>query len=244
MSTLSLIIIATFATSVVSLIGIFFLRKNMREKLSYYFISFAAGVLLTSAFTDLLPEAQEGAKEINIFLPALLGIVVFFFLERFMLWFHHHEHEDRIKPSAILILLGDGFHNFFDGFAIAAAFLTNPGLGITTTIAIIAHEIPHEIADFSMLIYGGMSNAKALFFNFVSALTAILGGISGFYFLNVVKKVNPFAIAFTAGVFIYIACSDLIPESHKDFRIQKKWVHSLFFVAGITALYLVEMILR
>ncbi len=244
MYTLFLIIVATFITSLLSLLGIFFLKKAFREKLLYYFISFAAGVMLTSAFTDLLPEAQEGAKGMNVFLPALLGIVIFFFLEQSIMWFHHHEHEDRIKPSAILILLGDGFHNFFDGLAIAATFLTNPALGITTTLAIVAHEIPHEIADFSILVYGGMSNAKALIFNFISALTAILGGIVGFYFLNLIQKINPIAVAFTAGGFIYIACSDLIPESHKNFKIQRKWAHSISFVIGIVTLYLVEIILR
>ncbi len=238
------IITATFATSIVSLIGILFLKKTLGEKLSHYFITFAAGVMLTAVFTDLLPEAQRGAKDLNIFLPALLGIVVFFFIERFILWFHHHGHEDEIRPSAILILLGDGLHNFFDGFAIAAAFLTNPGLGITTTLAIIAHEIPHEISDFSILVYGGMSNSKALFFNFLSALTAILGGILGFYFLNVAEQINPFAIAFTAGVFIYIACSDLIPESHKDFRKQKKWAQSFSFIFGMATIYLFEIILK
>lgn len=238
------IIIATFVTSIVSLIGILFLNKTLRGKLSHYFITFAAGVMLTAAFTDLLPEAQKATKEFNVFIPALFGIIVFFFVERFILWFHHHEHEDSIKPSAILILLGDGLHNFFDGLAIAATFMTNPGLGITTTFAIIAHEIPHEIADFSILVYGGMSNTKALFFNFLSALTAILGGILGFYFLNVIQKINPIAIAFTAGTFIYIACSDLIPESHKDFRKQKKWAQSFAFILGIITIYLFEIILE
>lgn len=239
MFTIYLIIIATAATSIISLIGIFFLKKTLRDKLSYYFISYAAGVMLTAAFIDLLPEAAEKMQNISVFVPTFLGIIVFFFIERFVLWFHHHEHEDAIKPSAILILFGDGLHNFFDGIAIAAAFLTNPGLGVTTTFAIIAHEIPHEIADFSILIRGGFSTGKALFFNFLSALTAILGGILGFYFLKDLQKLTPLALAFTAGVFIYIACSDLIPESHKDFQKQRKWIQSISFIIGIITVYLV-----
>jgi len=240
MNTLYFITIGTVVTSLISLIGIFFLRKSLRDKLSYYFISFAAGVMLTAAFIDILPEVQKQSKNFNVFLPVLIGIIAFFFVERFVIWFHHHDHsESSIKPSAILILIGDGLHNFFDGLAIAAAFLTGFGLGITTTLAIIAHEIPHEIADFSVLINGGFSNTKALFFNFLSALTAILGGILGFYFLKDLQKLTPLALAFTAGTFIYIACSDLIPESHKDFREQRKWIQSFSFVAGIIAIYLV-----
>jgi zinc and cadmium transporter len=210
----------------------------MRDKLSYYFISFAAGVMLTAAFVDILPEVQKEAKDLNVFLPVLGGIVVFFFIERFVIWFHHHDHSHSIKPSAILILLGDGLHNFFDGIAIAAAFLTNFGLGITTTLAILAHEIPHEIADFGVLINGGFSNSKALFFNFLSAITAILGGILGFYFLKDLQRFTPIALAFTAGTFVYIACSDLIPESHKDFSENRKWIQSISFVIGIITIYL------
>jgi zinc and cadmium transporter len=238
MNTLYFIIVGTVVTSFFSLIGIFFLRKTMRDKLSYYFISFAAGVMLTAAFVDILPEVQKEAKDLNVFLPVLGGIVVFFFIERFVIWFHHHDHSHSIKPSAILILLGDGLHNFFDGIAIAAAFLTNFGLGITTTLAILAHEIPHEIADFGVLINGGFSNSKALFFNFLSAITAILGGILGFYFLKDLQRFTPIALAFTAGTFVYIACSDLIPESHKDFSENRKWIQSISFVIGIITIYL------
>lgn len=239
MPTLYLITIGTIVTSLISLIGVFFLRKTLRDKLSHYFISFAAGVMLTAAFVDILPEIQRKSKDFNVFTPVLFGIVAFFFVERFVIWFHHHEHSGSIKPSAILILFGDGLHNFFDGLAIAAAFLTNIGLGITTTLAIVAHEIPHEIADFSVLINGGFSTGKALFFNFLSALTAILGGILGFYFLKDLQKLTPLALAFTAGTFIYIACSDLIPESHKDFAEKRRWIQSLSFIAGIITIYLV-----
>lgn len=244
MSSLQLIILSNFIVSSVSFVGVLFIKKLSREKLLPYLISFAAGVMLTTAFTDLLPEAQEAAGELDIFLPALGGIMTFFFLERFILSLHHHEERPRFKPSVFLVLLGDGFHNFFDGVAIAATFMTNPVLGLTTTLAIVAHELPHEIADFSILVYGGMTRGKALFFNFISALTAVLGGIVGFYFLNFFEKVEPVAIAFTAGVFIYIACSDLIPEVHKDFKKQQRWLQSGAFLIGAIAIYLVGMFIK
>ncbi|MBI4226554.1 ZIP family metal transporter, partial [Candidatus Roizmanbacteria bacterium] len=149
MNVLSSIIIASVAVSLISLIGGLLLiwKKLFTQKFTLYSVAFAAGVMLTTAFIDLLPEALENNKSSNIFVYGLLGIVIFFLIERFVLWFHHHD-EAHTKPSAYLVLLGDGLHNFFDGIAIAAAFLSNPGLGFVTTLAIAAHEIPQEVADF------------------------------------------------------------------------------------------------
>ena len=163
------IILATFITSSLSLVGgsLLIWKKLLDHKYLPHFVSFAAGVMLTTAFIDLLPEAIENSTNHAIYESVLLGIVVFFFLERFVLWFHHHDDLHGTKPTAVLILLGDALHNMFDGAAIAAAFLTNPSLGIVTTIAIAAHEIPHEIADFTILIHGGMKKTRALYFNFL-----------------------------------------------------------------------------
>lgn len=222
-----------------------FVRKRLlSEKVTAYLVSFAAGILLATAFLDLLPEAAGGEIEIaRVFLFTLLGIVTFFFLERFVLWFHHHDELHDTQPSAILILLGDALHNFIDGVAIAAAYLTNPTLGLTTTLAIAAHEVPGEIADLSVLIAGGMKKARALFFNFLSGLAALLGAVSGFYFLESLEGLLPLALAFTAGMFIYIACADLIPDLHKEFKRQKNWAQSLPFISGIiTAWVLVKLL--
>lgn len=238
------ILTATIAISTISLLGAFFFiaKKMVSKKITIYSVSFAAGVLLTTAFLDLLPEALEQEK--NIFLPVLVGILVFFFMERFLLWFHHHDHTHDIKPSAALIIVGDGLHNFFDGVAIAAAFLTNSTIGLTTTLAIVAHEVPQEIADFSILIGGGMTKNKALFFNFLSALTAVAGGILGFYFLRLFEKITPIALSFTAGVFIYIACSDLIPDLHQDFKKQKRLTQSLPFILGVLIMILINRLIK
>lgn len=237
---LSTIVIATLLVSSVSLIGgVFLLWRNLlTQRVIPYLVSFAAGVILTTAFFDLLPEAlHEGGESMNIFVPTFAGIILFFFLERFLLWFHHHDESHGEEPSSSLILIGDSFHNFIDGVVIAAAFLTDPALGVATTIAIAAHEIPHEIADFTILIHSGMSKMKALLLNFFSSLIAVLGAVGGYFFLNALEYWLPLSLAFSAGMFIYIACSDLIPDMHKDFKKQKGWVQSLPFIVGIILMY-------
>src|SRR3990167_8000978 len=237
MNVLSSIIIASLAVSLISLIGAVLLIWNKSvDKFSSRLVGFAAGVMLTTAFIDLLPEALENNKTANIYLYGLLGIVVFFLIETLVVWLHHHD-EIYPKPSSYLILFGDGLHNFFDGLTIAAAFLTNPGLGFVTTLAISAHEIPHEIADFSILLHAGMKKNKALFYNFLSALTALIGAIIGFYFLIKFEKMLPALLMFSAGVFIYIACTDLIPDLHQDFKKQKKWATTFTFIAGVVLTY-------
>lgn len=199
-------------------------------------VAFAAGVMLTTAFIDLLPEALDNKIDNNVYSYGLAGIITFFLIERLVIWFHHHD-KIRIKPIAYLVLLGDGLHNFFDGLAIASAFLANPGLGFITTLAISAHEIPHEIADFSILIHAGMKSSKALFYNFISALTALLGAVIGYYFLRRFEMLLPALLMFSAGVFIYIACTDLIPDLHQDFRKEKKWSTTFTFIAGVILTY-------
>lgn len=246
MDILFTIIIASIVISFVSLIGgvLLFWKGLQTENAGTYLVSFAAGVMLTASFIDLLPEALEKAGETNIFIPAFLGILVFFFLERFVLWFHHHDSAHGTKPAPILILLGDGVHNFIDGVAIAATFLTNPSLGVVTTLAIAAHEIPQEIADFSVLIHGGLSKSKALLFNLISAITALAGAVGGYFFLEKLEGFLPILLAFTAGMFIYIACSDLIPELHRDFQRQKSWIQSIPFIAGVAVLWFLIKLLE
>lgn len=246
MNVLTSIIIATLVVSFISLVGgiILFWKRLWTKNAGTHLVSFAAGVMLTASFVDLLPEAAEKAGKADIFIPVFFGIVLFFFLERFVLWFHHHDSSHGNKPAPILILIGDGVHNFIDGIAIAAAFLTSPSLGVVTTLAIAAHEIPQEIADFSVLVHGGLSKTKALLFNLVSALTALIGAIGGYYFLGNLEGVLPMLLAFTAGMFIYIACSDLIPELHKDFQKQKSWAQSIPFIAGALLLWLMVKLLE
>ena len=245
MDTLLFIIVASLAISSVSFFGgvLLFWRHLWTQGASAYLVSFAAGIMLAASFFDLLPEAAE-VGGVEIFLPAFLGVVTFFFLERFVLWFHHHDSLHDSKPAPILVLLGDAVHNFIDGVGIAAAFLLNPSLGVVTTLAIAAHEIPQEIADLGVLIHGGLGRAKALFFNLISGLTALVGAVAGYYFLANLEGLLPGLLAFTAGMFIYIACSDLIPELHRDFQKQKSWLQSAPFVAGILLLWFLIKLLE
>jgi zinc and cadmium transporter len=234
------IITASFIVSLISFVGviILFWKKLSTENALAYFVSFAAGIMLSAAFLDLLPEALSGDANISKMLSiVLLGVVLFFFLERFVLWFHHHHDvPESLKPSTVLITVGDGVHNFIDGVTIAAAFLASPVLGIVATLAIVAHEIPQEIADFVVLLHGGLSVTKALILNFLSGITAILGSILGYFFLEKIQGALPYFLAFSAGMFIYIACSDLIPDLHREFAKEKRWRHSIPFILGIVLL--------
>lgn len=207
-------------------------------------VSFAAGVLLSSAFFNILVEALEDRDAHEVLLYTIIGMVVSFLLERFFLWYHHH-HEDThdIHPSALLIIIGDAIHNFIDGFAIAATFIAAPALGITTTLAIAAHEIPQEIADFSILRHSGLSVKRAIQFNFMTALTAVLGGIIGYYFFNTFHDALPLALGFTAGIFIYVASADLIPSLHEKYSNHKSFIPVISFILGITLIYILSTLI-
>ncbi len=232
------IIIFTIIGSILSLIGGVFLllKKHLTESFILYLTSFAAGVLLATAFIDLFPEATKESTNISmIFVYALSGMVVFFILERFLFWFHHHhETEKDIKPSVLFIMLGDSIHNFIDGVAIASSFLVGFPLGMMTALAVAAHEIPQEIADFSVLLSQRVSKLKTLLFNGLSALTSLVGAVMTFYLSDQIRPLLPFVIAFTAGMFIYIASSDLIPELHKSsIKKTNAWHQTAMFLFGI-----------
>src|SRR3989338_2973247 len=155
-STLLQILIAVLIVSLVSILGILiFFRKKTLNRILFYLVSFAAGTLLGAAFLDLLPEALEGGYKESVPVFILLGILSFFILEKFLYWHHHHTGEKDVHAFTYLNMMGDAIHNFLDGAVITISFMSNTSLGIVTTIAIIAHEIPQEIADFSILIYGG-----------------------------------------------------------------------------------------
>jgi zinc and cadmium transporter len=208
-------LLATLWVSAIALVGIVFLftrRPGMRAET--FLLSFAAGVLLATTFLELIPEAVErGHEHGNIFAAALVAMIGFFFLERVLLGFHVHD-DSRAAASRYLILVGDSVHNFIDGVAIAASFFASPELGLATTVAVTVHEVPQEIADFSILIAGGFGFGTALVLNFVSGLTAILGALLFFALGGVVQPHLAWFMTATAGMFIYIAGSDLIPQVH------------------------------
>ena len=236
----------TFIGSIGSLIGGIALlwRKQFALKISHFLASFAAGVLLGTAFFDLLPEAAHNGEkaQIDIFFWTLLGIVIFFLMERFIHWFHHHEehhqHERESKSTVPLLIISDTVHNFFDGVVIAATFLISIPLGIITTLAVAAHEIPQEIGDFGLMLHRGMSRSSVIWANVLSACAAFAGAIIAYVSGNIIESYIPVFLALTAGFFIYIATSDLIPEIHYEKRPGFALVESLLLILGIIVIYI------
>ncbi len=245
------IILATVLVSLVSLVGLVLLafKKDTLDSIVFIILSFATGTLLATAFFDLLPEALDvGLPSQAILTTVLASILIFFILERLVHWHHEHDHHDHSdceahdpkkheKPVGYLILIGDGLHNFFDGLAIAASFMVSPALGITTSIAIILHEIPHELGDFTLLTYSGFSVRKALAYNLLSALAAVAGGVLFFYLSGFVNGLTAYGLAFSAGSFIYIACTDLLPELHKEEARTKGLIQVVSILAGILLIW-------
>ncbi len=239
MFTIVWILAATFLVSVISLIGLVFLsiKDYFLKKILLVLVSFASGSLLGGAFFHLIPESFVAFDE-TVFLIVVLGVVVFFLLEK-SLWRHCHERECPVHPFAYLNLIGDGIHNFIDGVIIAASFLTSESLGLIITLGVVMHEIPQELGDFGVLIYGGVSRARALFYNFVSAILAMVGALVTYFFISFLPNIN-YILAFAAGGFIYIATTDLIPELHKETSAKNSIVEIAFLLFGIVLMMLLK----
>lgn len=234
-----LLVAATFG-SVISLIGGFYLLygKWGVAKLQRLAVPFAAGALLAAAFFDLLPEALEDGGAQNALNWTLAGFLFFFVLERSLSWFHHHHEEAAATPTVgrrnvALIVVGDTIHNFIDGLAIGASFLVSPATGIVTTIAIAAHEIPQEVGDFGLLLAKGMRKRNVLIVNFVIALVTILGAVLVYGAGGVLAIPQTFLLGSTAGFFIYIAASDIIPTIHAEPRRRTANLQTLVLLFGV-----------
>lgn len=249
MSVLAYIVIFTLIGSVVSLVGgaLLLAREKLAVRISHYLASFAAGALLGTAFFDLLPEAQEQAEvlgDTNIFIWTLAGLLSFFLLERFIHWFHHHhdhtsaELKKEAKSIVPLVTLGDGVHNFIDGVVIAATFLVNIPLGIVTTLAVAAHEIPQEIGDFGILLHRGIKRSRILFLNFISALAALAGALLTYLAGESIETFLPILLSLSAGFFIYIAASDLIPEIHNEDKRVVAFIETMLLLLGVLVIWL------
>jgi len=224
--------------SLLSFVGVFFLavRKEIIQKILLFLVSFATGGLLGGAFIHLIPEGVEQlGLNFKLSLTILGGVLGFFILEKFIYWRHCHipTAKNHPHPLVFMNLVGDGFHNLLDGVMIAASFMISFPLGIVTTLAVALHEIPQEIGDFGVLIYGGFSKTKALLFNFASALTAVVGVVLTFILGSRFVELVALVVPFTAGGFIYIAGSDLIPELHKETNLGKSAVQLTGFLLGI-----------
>lgn len=243
-STLLWIVLSTFLVSLISFIGILTLaiKQKVLNKILLHLVSLSAGALMGGAFLHLLPEAVEESENFNIFLYVLVGFILFFLIEKLLHWRHCHKQNCSIHTFAYMNLVGDCIHNVIDGLIIAAGFITNTQLGIVTTLAVAMHEIPQEIGDFGVLVYGGFKKTKAVFLNFVCALTAILGGILGYLLSGNITSFSMFLLPFAAGGFIYIAASDLIPEIKKEINIKSWTITFLVFLLGILIMYCVRSI--
>lgn len=224
--------------SLVSLVGVFSLslKEEVLKKYINFFISLAIGALLGDAFIHIIPEAFESKLGVNISsILIIIGILVFFIIEKFIHWHHHGEdkEEKHIHPVGKLILFTDGFHNLIDGAIIGASFLVSIPLGIATTLAVVLHEIPQEIGDFAVLIHAGYSKKKALWLNFISAVISVVGLVVVFVFGNIIDNIALWVVPIAAGGFIYIAVADLIPELHKTRNIKYSLLQIAIIILGV-----------
>ncbi len=237
-----LIVASSFLISLIAFIGIVSLavKEKVLDKILLCLVGFAAGALMGGAFLHLLPETVEKSTNMNVFLALSLGFFLFFLLEK-LLWRHCHKGKCEIHPFAYINLVGDGVHNFIDGLVLAASFLSSVELGIVTFLAVASHEIPQEIGDFGVLVYGGMKKSRALILNFITALSVIGGGIIGYYLSSIVGESIIYLLPFTAGGFIYIAASDLIPELHKEVDSRRSWASFGVFFAGFALMLLIKL---
>ena len=236
-------IISVLIVSLISFSGALTLaiKKEKLKNLLIYFVSFSAGALLGDVFIHLLPEVVEAYNHSIslIFIYVLVGILTSFILEKIICWRHCHLPitKNHIHNFAWMNLWGDFFHNFIDGLTIAASYLLNTGAGIATTLAVAFHEIPQEIGDFGVLLHGGFKVKKALFLNFLTALSAFIGTIVSLLLNNKIEHLTLFLVPFAAGNFIYIASSDLIPELHKETEIKKGLIQTITFLLGVLVMY-------
>lgn len=233
------ILASNFLISLVVFLGAFLLLigKAFLKKFLLFLVAFSAGTLMAAAFLHLIPEAVEGPLGNNAFLFVLFGFITFFAIEKIFYWRHCHEIDCSIHEFAYLNLFGDAVHNFIDGLIIAASFMVDWHLGVSTSLAILMHEAPQEIGDFSVLLYAGFSSKKALLFNFLTGLSSVLGGLLGYFLIGRIELLTSFLIAFAAGGFIYISASDLIPEIKKETDRKKCFFNFAVFVLGILLIY-------
>jgi len=240
-----LTLISVLLVSLLSFIGfaLLLLKRDRLQQLLMFLVSLSAGAMLGDAAIHLLPEAVEKNKDgLTIWLWFLGGILVFFILEKIVHWHHCHNPEDcdHEKTLGVMNLVGDGLHNFIDGVVIAGSFLISLPLGLATTIAVIAHEIPQEIGDLGVLLHAGFSRARALMFNFLSALLAFLGAGLTLVIGTRVENFSDYILPFTAGSFIYIATADLIPELKKHPALAKTLEQLLGILVGIGLMLLLK----
>ncbi|MFA6520130.1 MAG: ZIP family metal transporter [Candidatus Paceibacterota bacterium] len=233
--------VSVVIVSLVSLVGVFALsvKEELLRKYLFIFISLAVGALLGDAFIHLIPEAfKSSVGELFASTLIIVGILIFFILEKFLHWHHHGEDQDEsgIHPAGQLILISDGVHNFIDGIIIGVSFLVSPHVGVATTIAVILHEIPQEIGDFAVLLHSGYTKSRALWLNFLSALFSIIGVFVAFLLGGIGEVFTIWILPIAAGGFIYVSVADLIPELHKTKEMKHSLLQIIAVIAGVLAM--------
>ena len=225
------------------------LSEPLRNHVLPHLVSFATGTLLGAAFLGLLPHAlgTVAGNDVHIIpMTVLLGLLGFFLLEKMVLWRHCHadhcevhapDQKSREHSTGAMILVGDGLHNFLDGILIAAAFLTDIHLGVVTSVAVAAHEIPQEVGDFAVLLHSGFSRKRAFLYNVLTSLTTVVGGVLAWFALQYVEAILPFVLAIAASSFIYIAVADLIPTLHQRVEGSETFQQIVLIAAGILLIY-------
>lgn len=234
-------LVSVTIVSLLSLLGLaaFPFGEEKIKKFLIWAVAFAGGTLLGDAFLHLIPEAYKAGQGIGIAFSILAGMLAFFVLEKFIHWHHCHEIgcEEHNTAFSYVIMIGDGAHNFIDGMIIAASYMVSIPIGIATTLAVIFHEIPHEIGDFASMLYGGFSKIKALWYNFLAGIVAIFGALLVLIIGTNFTDLTYYLIPFAAGGFIYVASADIIPELHKSTKVTHSFLQLLFIMAGIAIMY-------
>ncbi len=239
-------LLSVTVVSLLSLIGISLLALSHRtfHRLVFFLVALAVGALFGDSFLHLIPDSfQDPSRSTVSSFCVLLGILLFFGLENFLQWRHQHSDEDHaIEPYGYLNILADVAHNLIDGLLIGASYLVGTKMGLATTLAVVLHEIPHEFSNFGILVRSGFSRWRALFLNFLTALAALLGGLLAWWVGERSGNFIQILIPLTAGGFIYIAGSDLVPQLHKDVRSLKALSQLLAILAGVGLMYLVKVL--
>ncbi len=253
MSVLLWIIVTSLAGGALSVLGAALFALNARPHWVTMLVSYAIGALLGAAFLEVLPEAMElSSSAAAVSGTVLIGILAFFTMEKLLLWRHcHHDHCEAHEADGIdthgrsgtMIMVGDTFHNFVDGVIIAAAFLSDPHIGIITALAIIAHEIPQEVGDFMILLHSGYSKAQALRVNLLSSLATLVGGVLGYFALQSVQGMVPTLMSLAAASMIYVAVADLIPGLHKRVALRDTIQQVALIAFGMGTVYLLGVLI-
>jgi zinc and cadmium transporter len=256
--TLLYIVLATFAGGLLSVLVAASLTVTVLTRLVKSLVSLSAGILLGTALLNVLPEAFEShtAEPQMLFAVLLAGLLFFWLLEKVELYRHVHHHEgdghhhhhhfdaEQAGRGGLTVLVGDSIHNFCDGAIIAAAFLADTSLGFATALAIVAHEIPQEVGDFIVLINAGLSRAKALLFNAISGMAAVVGGVMGYFLIGSYEGVLPYLLVLAASSFIYIAVADLLPQLQQRLAWRDTLAQVLWLLVGLGVAFGVSSLLH